>query len=299
MKTALDVRWARALSASGPACARAAFLVTPEAEQLALQSASDNGYMQLSASYSLQRAQNQHRALQRALSTELPVVSFAGRSETPDDLFPNNVFATRPGHLILGHMRHRVRQREAERADILAFFRHLLGYGVADLRHQPGVIELTGAMVIDRARGLGFAGLGERCSEAGAKAFAEELRLQACFCAPLAAGEYHMNVVMSVLAGRLLVICPDGLADPGDAERIAACYAPNVIYLSSAQKAAFAGNCLSLCPDSVWMSQRAADSLTSLQRAQLQRAGFALRAVELDEIEKAGGSLRCCVAEIF
>jgi len=26
---------------------------------------------------------------------------------------------------------------------------------------------------------------------------------------------------------------------------------------------------------------------------------LALRTVELDEIEKAGGSLRCCVAEIF
>ena len=86
------------------------------------------------------------------------------------------------------------------------------------------------------------------------------------------------------------MICPDGLADSGDAERIAACYAPEVIYLSSAQKAAFAGNCLSLSPDSVWMSQRAADSLTSLQRAQLQRAGFALRALELDEIEKAGAA---------
>ena len=299
MKTELDAGWVRTLSASGPACARAAFLVTPESEHLALQSAADNGYMQVHAAYSLERAQNQHRALQRALSSELPVVSFAGRSETPDDLFPNNVFATRPGQLILGHMRHPVRQREAERADILAFFRHLLGYGVADLRHQPGVIELTGSMVIDRARGLGFAGVGERCSEVGTEAFAKSLRLQACFFAPLAAGEYHMNVVMSVLAGRLLVICPDGLADAGDAERIAACYAPEVIYLSSAQKAAFAGNCLSLSPDSVWMSQRAADSLTSLQRAQLQRAGFALRALELDEIEKAGGSLRCCVAEIF
>jgi N-dimethylarginine dimethylaminohydrolase len=31
----------------------------------------------------------------------------------------------------------------------------------------------------------------------------------------------------------------------------------------------------------------------------LARAGFAVREVALDEIEKAGGSLRCCVAEIY
>jgi N-dimethylarginine dimethylaminohydrolase len=28
-------------------------------------------------------------------------------------------------------------------------------------------------------------------------------------------------------------------------------------------------------------------------------AGFAIRNVALDELEKAGGSLRCCVGEIF
>jgi N-dimethylarginine dimethylaminohydrolase len=39
--------------------------------------------------------------------------------------------------------------------------------------------------------------------------------------------------------------------------------------------------------------------LTSAQRAALAEWGFALGSVPLDEIEKAGGSLRCCVAEIF
>ena len=47
------------------------------------------------------------------------------------------------------------------------------------------------------------------------------------------------------------------------------------------------------------MSARGADALDSTQRAAIERAGLELAAVELDEIEKAGGSLRCCVAEIF
>jgi len=299
MKTDVDSDWLRALPARGSACARAAFLVSPEAAHLASQSAADNAYMQLHSDYSLARAQQQHRELQRALSAELPVISFCGRSGTPDDMFPNNVFATHPGRLILGRMHHPVRQREAERTDIVAFFTQMLGYSLSDLRSQPGDVELTGSMIVDRARGVGFAGIGERCATAGAEAFARALDLHACLCVPLAAGEYHLNVVMSLLAGRMLVICPEGFAHPADAERIAACYAPHVLYLTAPQKSAFAANCLSLREDSVWMSEHAVDSLTASQRGQLQRSGFALRTVALDEIEKAGGSLRCCVAEIF
>ncbi|TLY53075.1 MAG: amidinotransferase, partial [Gammaproteobacteria bacterium] len=52
-------------------------------------------------------------------------------------------------------------------------------------------------------------------------------------------------------------------------------------------------------PQRVWMSTRAAASLTSMQRDDLARWGFALRDVALDEIEKAGGSLRCCVGELY
>ena len=47
------------------------------------------------------------------------------------------------------------------------------------------------------------------------------------------------------------------------------------------------------------MSTRAAAALTDTQRAALAEHGFAIGAVELGEIEKAGGSLRCCVGEIY
>jgi hypothetical protein len=97
----------------------------------------------------------------------------------------------------------------------------------------------------------------------------------------------------------MAVICAEGFADPVAAQAVAAVYAPQVLWLEPAQKNAFAANCISLAPGSVWMSARAADSLRPDQRLQLERAGVAIRSVELDEIEKAGGSLRCCVAEIF
>jgi hypothetical protein len=71
------------------------------------------------------------------------------------------------------------------------------------------------------------------------------------------------------------------------------------LWLDAVQKRAFAGNAITLSDDRVWMSARGAAALTPTQRTDLERWGFALGSVELGEIEKAGGSLRCCVGEIF
>ena len=47
------------------------------------------------------------------------------------------------------------------------------------------------------------------------------------------------------------------------------------------------------------MEAAAADALAPANRAKFGKLGFRLHAVALDEIEKAGGSLRCCVGEVF
>lgn len=283
----------------GPACAKAAFLITPEGFSLAAQSASDNRYMDLDVQVQPERALAEHRQLQRLLSETLPTWCFPGRADTPDALFPNNVFATAPGRLILGRMRHPVRQREAERDDIRGFFRAVLGYREIDLRAQPGVCELTGALVIDRARGLGFCGLSERCDETGAVAMHAAFGLRATLLFDLAPGEYHSNVVLSVLGGRAVVLAADGFALPAVADAIAALYAPHAILLSATERRAFAGNCLALANDQAWMSQAALRGLSPANREGFATAGFALHDVPLEAIEKAGGSLRCCVAELF
>ena len=79
----------------------------------------------------------------------------------------------------------------------------------------------------------------------------------------------------------------------------AALYAPHAIPLSAAEQAAFAGNAIALPDDTVWMSRAAAEALSAASRQALSAAGFALREVPLEAIEAAGGSLRCCVAEVF
>lgn len=287
----------------GAATARAAFLVSPEGFMRAEQSAQDNRYMAGAGAFDAEAALREHRALHRALSQDVPVVCFPGDPATPDAVFPNNVFATaRVGgepRLIVGRMRHPVRQREAARPDIRGCFRDVLGYAETDLSGQPHPCELTGALVIDRARGIGFCGLSERCDEAGAALMHAAFGLRATLMFDLAPGEYHTNVLLAVLAGRAALVCPHALQ--GDISGVLhALYGPHVVALSPAEQAAFAGNAIALTEQSVWMSRRAREALHAATLAQLEEgAAFAVRSVPLEAVEAGGGSLRCCVAEIF
>ena len=283
----------------GPATPQAAFLVAPDGFRLAEQSARDNAYMADAAAFDAARASAQHRDLQRAVSAVLPTVCFAGNPDTPDAVFPNNVFGTAAGRSIVGRMRHDVRQREAARSDIRAFFRDVLGRAEIDLSVQPHACELTGALVIDRARGLGYCGLSERCDAEGARLMDEAFGLRATLLFDLAPGEYHANVVLAVLAGRATVVCPAGFADPAVAQAIAGFYAPHAVVCDAAEHAAFVANCIALSADTVWMSAVAGRALAPAHRAMLSAAGFRVETVELDAIEAAGGSLRCCIGEIF
>ena len=283
----------------GPATARAAFLVAPDGFCLAEQSAQDNTYMAAAGAFDVARASMQHRELQRAISKVVPAICFAGNPDTPDAVFPNNVFGTAQGRYIVGRMRHEVRQREAARGDIRAFFRDVLGREEIELSTQTHACELTGALVIDRARGLGFCGLSERCDEAGARLMHEAFGLRATLLFDLAAGEYHTTVVLAVLAGRAAVVCPNGFADTAVAEAIAELYASAAVVCDAAEHAAFVGNCIALSHDTVWMSAQAAVALTPAHRDVLAQAGLRVESVALDAIEAAGGSLRCCIGEIY
>lgn len=282
------------------ATARAVFMVAPADFSLAAESAHDNAYMDLAMPVDPLRALAQHSALAQALRADCPVITFPGDPAAPDGIFPNNVFATAPGRLIIGRMRHAVRQRETGRADIRAFFGDVLGYDEIDLSGCTDIVaELTGALVIDRMRGVGYCGLSERCNLAGAKAMAKAFDLQLLFCFELAASEYHTNVVLSLLASRAAIIAADGFSDPAVPAAIAKAYRGRTLWLTPAQKQAFASNVITLTTTRVWMSAAASRALNRAQHGALNSCGFDVGVVDLDEIEKAGGSLRCCVAEIF
>ncbi len=283
---------------SHPTAARAAFLVSPLGFRLAEESATDNRYMDLENQTSEERALVEHAHLAKALASTLPILTLPGAPETPDAVFPNNVFATTKDSLILGAMRHEVRRKEANRSDINSLFTGLFAKRIVALA-EDCIAELTGPLIVDRGRNIGFCGLTERCDRNGAAAMDEAFGLDLTFVFELDPAEYHTNVVMSVLASRALVIHPPSFLDPEVPRAIAELYGGQVLVLSDAEKAAFAGNCIALSDRDVWMSAAAAAALSPAHRADLAAWGFTLKSAPLAEIEKAGGSLRCCVAEIY
>lgn len=293
------VEFARQCPPRGAGVPRGVFLIAPADFHLAAESALDNRYMRMDQHVDASRALTQHHALARALAAQnIPVCAFPGSPETPDAVFPNNVFATSPGTLVIGAMRHAVRQREARRSDIRRWFSDVLGYRSIDLSSEPCVAELTGSLVIDRARGIGFCGLSERCDRNGARLMAEAFGLRAMLIFDLAPGEYHTNVVMSALAGRAVLICQDGFADRRVADAIGRCY-DRQIQIDSAEKAQFVANCIALGEGGLWMSARAEAALRPTTRAAIDAAGLRIHNVDLSEFEQAGGSLRCMIGEIY
>ncbi|MEX2499948.1 MAG: arginine deiminase-related protein [Wenzhouxiangellaceae bacterium] len=296
-RTQLQADWLTADSAGIP---RAVFLVEPADFSLSRQAAQDNSYMDLTVGVNPGLALEQHRDLtDRIAACGVPVIRFPGRRENPDDLFPNNVFATIPGRFIVGAMLHPERRQEARRPDIRAFFTDLMDYREVDLSVRDLVAELTGVMVMDRSRRLGFCGMTGRVDEAGCAAMHQAFELALTFRFDLKPEEYHTNVVMSVLASRALVICPDAFVDPEVPAAIAEAFPGHVLELTREEKAAFAGNCLAVTFTDVFISAAAWRALAPEKRRLLESWGFNVHPVELDEIEKAGGSLRCCIGEIF
>ncbi len=288
------------LNNDSPPVPRAVFLVEPTDFRLSEQTARDNVYMDLNVRVDPARALDQHRRLsERITACGIPLVRFPGHSTTPDDLFPNNVYGTIPGRCIIGRMLHPERQLEAKRTDIRQFFRDLLNYEEVDLSDRDLVAELTGALVIDRSHRIGYCGMSQRVDEAGCRAMHDAFDLALTFQFDLKPSEYHTNVVMSVLASRALIICPDAFVDPDVPRAIAEAYPGHVLEITTEEKEAFAGNCIALNFKDLFMSRAAVDALAPEKVELLRSWQFEIHGIELDEIEKAGGSLRCCVAEIY
>lgn len=285
--------------AEDPPCARAVMMVEPVSFSVCSESAVDNHYMNLVDEADADLALRQSRGLADLISNQgIEVVCFPGDPQTPDAIFPNNVFATTRERLIIGHMLHPGRQLEAGREDILSYFQGL-GYETVDLSQRDCIAELTGVLIIDHARRIGFCGMTGRVDEAGLEAMHDAFGLKMLFSFALQPEEYHTNVIMMVLAGRACVLFPGAFIDPAVPAAIAQAFPQRTLFLDEAEKNAFAGNCIALTENDLFMSQTGVDALRETSLESISSWGFRLHSTPLDEIEKAGGSLRCMVAEIF
>lgn len=288
-----------AFPADAPAIPHGVFLVEPASFHVNAECADDNRYMDLDNPADPDRALAQSRALAAAIRDRgIEVTVFPGDPDAPDGVFPNNAFATIPGRLIIGSMWHAGRKQETMRHDIRDHFA-AMAYPAVDLSRANCVAELTGPLILDRARRVGYCGLSNRADRAGVEAMHKAFDLRLTYAFDLVEGEYHTNVVMMILAGRACVLYPGAFADEDTPGAICRAFPERHLLLTEAEKDAFAGNCIALTERDLFMSQTGFESLRPSSLETLQSWGFELTTVELDEFEKAGGSLRCMVAEIF
>jgi N-dimethylarginine dimethylaminohydrolase len=275
-------------------------MVMPNDFYVETQTARDNVYVETEAEADPGKATRQAEALARLVeSVGVPVKRFPGLPDQPDGVFSNNVFATAPGRGVVGAMYHPVRQPEGDREDIRAWLGQEQGAELTVLDRNACVAELTGALIIDRARNVGFCGMSQRVDEAGAAAMHEALGLDATYCFHLQPDEYHTNVVLSILAGRACIAVPDAFADPAVAQVLEDAFSGRCLFLTTGEKEDFAANCIALTDRDLFMSARAEAGLRPECKSTLADWGFRIHATDLSELELAGGSLRCMITELF
>lgn len=291
--------------------ARKVIMVRPSAFRFNIETAADNAYQvndaTLPAEAVQERAEAEFLSVVRALEAadvQVDVLHDKG-DDTPDSIFPNNIFVTFKGKLFIAPMYSDNRKREfpklKDQLDALLNFSSL---EVTDFRDKNlGVLEGTGSVVLDRKENIAYACLSKRCEEAAFLAFCETYGF-----APVPfkarqhdADVYHTNVILSVaedfavVASELVTENKEALMDHLRATK------KTVIEVTGEQIDHFCGNCLELMGEEklYLMSEEAYANFTKEQIAKIE-ATHKIVHVPMDVISTyGGGSMRCILAENY
>ncbi len=228
---------------------------------------------------------------------------------TPDSVFPNNWFSTEASGALAVYPMHCPNRRGERRVDILEDLgRHYRVSRFHDYTEHESAgefLEGTGSMVLDHRARRAYACRSQRMSEPLLRRYCDEFAYEAVpFDAVDEAGVpiYHTNVLMSVGTSTALVGL-EAMPSRDDRERVRAeleSTGREVVELTRAQVAAFAGNALEVATPTgnvLVMSARGVASLTPAQREILE-ASTPILPVHIPTIEHAGGSARCMLAGI-
>ncbi len=249
----------------------------------------------------------------RAAGVRVHAFDDTPQPHTPDSIFPNNWVSFHADGTVVLYPMLAENRRQERRADLLETISSRLGFRIArvlDLTHHEGggkFLEGTGSLVLDREHRIAYACVSPRTDLDVLGDFAQQLDYDiVAFEAADASGSpiYHTNVLMCV-GERFAAICPGCIREDERAAVLDALRATGheLVELSMEQLAAFAGNMLALRSASgtgvVAMSRSALDSLSSQQRATIERLGGPIVATAIPTIETlGGGSVRCMLAEI-
>jgi hypothetical protein len=242
------------------------------------------------------------------------VVSAADSLEPPkpDAIFPNNwVSFHADGSVVLYPMLAPNRRLE-RREEILQQVVREGGFRVTrtiDLTYresQGKFLEGTGSLVLDRAHRVAYACVSPRTDLDVLGEFAQLLDYDLMsFEAQDGAGQpiYHTNVLMAI-GERFAVVCGEAIVRDLHRDAVFSrleATGHDLVDISLAQMAQFAGNVLELAPPSgpvLAMSSRALESFTAKQR-QVLEAHANIVAVGIPTIERlGGGGVRCMLAEV-
>lgn len=288
-------------------------LVRPSAFSPNAQTAADNAYQSTSdatAEEIARRAFDEVGALADALKAEgVAVHLFDDQgADRPDSVFPNNWISMHAGgHVALFPMYASSRRGE-RRADVVEMLK--ARYRVQDVIDYSGLepdgvfLEGTGAMVLDHEARIAYVARSHRADPVALERFCTNFGYEPMvFDAVDESGApvYHTNVMMAV-ATDFALIALDMITDDRRRAEVSARLSARreVIGLSSAQIAEFAGNAIELQGAAgrvLVMSARARAALRADQVAAIERS-VRIVAVPVPTIELAGGSVRCMIAGI-
>ncbi|WP_199539198.1 arginine deiminase-related protein [Desertihabitans brevis] len=222
----------------------------------------------------------------------------------PDSVFCNNWITTHADGRVVLHSMHAPNRRREPRADVVDALRAAYRVTeVIDLTAGPP-LEGTGAMVLDPDRRTAYVSRSLRADDTALATFCARLGYRAhAFDTADRTGRavYHTNVMLCLATG-LSLVGLDLVPDPRQRRRLAEALAQRgeVVALSTAQVAEFAGNALELTGTAgrlLAMSSRGWRSLTSRQRRAVERH-LPVLALDVPTLELAGGSVRCMLAGV-
>lgn len=249
----------------------------------------------------------------REVGVEVIVEADTPEPHTPDSIFPNNWLSLHAdGRAVLYPMMAPSRRGE-RRLDVVERLASEHGFRVSEIldlsahEAEGRFLEGTGSLVLDRTHRVAYACLSPRTDLDLLGEFGQRLGYElVAFDATDADGVpiYHTNVMMAIGDG-FAVVCAEAIADEEQRRAVLRRLADSgheVVEISRAQMAAFAGNMLALesadGTQLLAMSARAEAGLTAEQRETLGRHARIV-AAPIDSIEdSAGGSVRCMLAEI-
>ncbi|SHJ22683.1 hypothetical protein SAMN05444000_10677 [Shimia gijangensis] len=229
-------------------------------------------------------------------------------TQTPDSVFPNNWFSTHTGGHVAIYPMFAANRRLERRTDVIEMLKR--DYRVQDVIDYSGLeqdglaLEGTGAMVLDHIGRIAYTVQSNRADPVLLERFCTHFNFEPiAFAARDAQGRdvYHTNVLMGI-GTEYALVCLDMIVDAERRRTVATRLEQSgrqVIHLTHAQIAEFAGNAMELTGDRriLALSLRALRSLTTQQIRIIEKSAEPLP-LDIPTIETAGGSVRCMLAGI-